>query len=222
MDTRFVAFVVDDDRRILTALSRLLRAKGYEVRTYESGHEFLEHIDPDVAGCAILDRALPDIDGLEIQQTLAAHDVNCPVIFLSGQSGVQASVCAMKSGAVDFLTKPARADDLLAALTVAQERQRQATEHRNEAAGVEKRIASLTPREREVLEGVVSGLLNKQIAGRLGISIKTVKLHRCNMMHKMGVRSVAGLVRLVGEHIRPAATPRAGSETIKNQPTPIA
>jgi FixJ family two-component response regulator len=197
-DGEFVAFIVDDDRKVLKSLSRLLEVEGYEVRAYRSGQEFLDHIDPDVPGCAILDMALPDFSGLEIQRELMVQDIDRPVIFLSGQAGVPASVAAMKSGAVDFLTKPARANEILAALSVARERQRQGRERRNELGDIDKRVALLTPREKEVLAGVTSGLLNKQIAGRLGISIKTVKLHRGKMMRKMDVRTVADLVRLVG------------------------
>lgn len=192
----FVTFVVDDDRSVLKSLSRLLRTKGYEVRAYQSGREFLDQHDPDVPGCAILDMSMPGMSGLEIQRELAISDVNRPVVFLSGSSGVPASVKAMKEGAVDFLTKPAKARDLLEAIAAACERQLKAREQKGELNDIQARIANLTPRERQVLDGVVSGLLNKQIAGRLGISLKTVKLHRSRMMHKMSVRSVADLVRI--------------------------
>lgn len=194
----FVTFVVDDDRSVLKSLSRLLRTKGYEVRAYRSGREFLDQHDPDVPGCAILDMAMPGMSGLEIQRELAASDANRPVVFLSGSAEVPASVKAMKEGAVDFLTKPAKAQDLLQAIAAACDRQLKAREQKGELNNLQARIANLTPREREVLDGVVSGLLNKQIAGRLGISLKTVKLHRSRMMHKMNVRSVADLVRIAG------------------------
>ena len=194
--SEFVTFVVDDDRSVLKSLSRLLRTKGYEVRAYLSGREFLDQHDPDVPGCAILDMAMPGMSGLEIQRELAANDANRPVVFLSGSAEVPASVKAMKEGAVDFLTKPAKAQDLLQAIAVACDRQLKAREQKGELDNLQARIANLTPREREVLDGVVSGLLNKQIAGRLGISLKTVKLHRSRMMHKMNVRSVADLVRI--------------------------
>lgn len=192
----FVTFVVDDDRSVLKSLSRLLRTKGYEVRAYQTGREFLNQHDPDVPGCAILDLSLPGMSGLEIQQELAATHANRPVVFLSGSAGVPASVKAMKEGAVDFLTKPAKARDLLEAIAAACERQARAREQKGELDDVEARLANLTSREREVFDGVVSGLLNKQIAGQLGISLKTVKLHRSRMMRKIGVRSVADLVRL--------------------------
>lgn len=192
----FVTFVVDDDRSVLKSLSRLLRTKGYEVRAYQTGREFLNQHDPDVPGCAILDLSLPGMSGLEIQQELAASHANRPVVFLSGSAGVPASVKAMKEGAVDFLTKPAKARDLLEAIAAACERQARAREQKGELDDVEARLANLTSREREVFDGVVSGLLNKQIAGQLGISLKTVKLHRSRMMRKIGVRSVADLVRL--------------------------
>lgn len=192
----FVTFVVDDDLSVLKSLSRLLRTKGYEVRAYQSGREFLDQHDPDVPGCAILDMSLPGMSGLEIQQELAASDAYRPVVFLSGSAGVPASVRAMKGGAVDFLTKPANARDLLEAIAAACEGQLKSREQKNKLDGIQARHANLTPREREVFGGVVSGLLNKQIAEQLSISLKTVKLHRSRMMHKMGVRSVADLARL--------------------------
>lgn len=197
----FVAFVVDDDKSVLKSLSRMLVTRGYEVRAFESGKEFLDRHDPDVPGCAILDMFMPGISGLDIQRELAASNADRPIIFLSGLAEVPASVKAMKSGAVDFLTKPARAKELLAAIGVAQERQREARARRDSLQKVSSRLATLTPREKEVLQGVVAGMLNKQIAGQLGISIKTVKLHRCRMMHKMNVRSVADLVRAASESL---------------------
>jgi len=192
----FVTFVVDDDRSVLKSLSRLLRTKGYEVRAYQSGREFLDEHDPDVPGCAVLDMSLPGMNGLEIQQELAATHANRPVVFLSGSAGVPASVRAMKGGAVDFLTKPAKARDLLAAIAAACERQMRVRQQKAVREVIQSRLSGLTPREKEVFGGVVSGLLNKQIAGQLGISLKTVKLHRSRMMHKMSVRSVADLARL--------------------------
>jgi FixJ family two-component response regulator len=193
---RFVTFVVDDNRSVLKSLSRLLRTKGYEVRAYESGREFLDQHDPDVPGCAVLDLSMPGMSGLEIQQELAATAANRPVLFLSGSAEVPASVKAMKWGAVDFLTKPAKARDLLEAIAAACDRQLKAREERAEMDGIQARLANLTQREREVLSGVVAGQLNKQIAVQLGISLKTVKLHRSRMMRKMDVRSVPDLVRL--------------------------
>lgn len=197
----FVAFVVDDDKSVLKSLSRMLETRGYKVRAFQSGKEFLDRHDPDVPGCAILDMFMPGISGLDIQRELAAADADRPIIFLSGLAEVPVSVKAMKSGAVDFLTKPARAKELLAAIGVAQERQREARKRRESVQSVNCRLGTLTPREKEVLRGVAAGMLNKQIAGQLGISIKTVKLHRCRMMHKMNVRSVADLVRLVSERL---------------------
>jgi len=194
----FVAFVVDDDQSVLKSLSRLLKTRGYEVRAFQSGREFLDQHDPDVPGCAILDMSMPGMSGLEIQQELAASAANRPVVFLSGSAEVPTSVKAMKGGAVDFLTKPAKARDLLEAIAAACDRQVKARERHDELEGIQTRLAHLTQREREVLDGVVSGLMNKQIAGQLGISLKTVKLHRSRMMHKMNVRSVADLVRLAG------------------------
>jgi FixJ family two-component response regulator len=197
LSSEFVTFVVDDDRSVVKSLSRLLKTKGYEVRAFLSGREFLDKHDPDVLGCAILDMSMPDMSGLEIQQELAAKQADRPIIFLSGTAEVPASVQAMKGGAIEFLTKPARARDLLDAIAIACNRQTRVREERDELDDVNVRLAQLTPREKEVLTGVVSGMLNKQIAWQLGISLKTVKLHRGRMMHKMRVRNVADLVRLV-------------------------
>lgn len=195
--SEFVTYVVDDDRSVLRSLSRLLRAKGYEVRAYLSGREFLEQHDPALPGCAILDMAMPDIGGLEVQRELSAKQADCPIIFLSGVAEVPASVQAMKRGAVEFLLKPAKARDLLDAISAARDCQTRARKQRDQRGDVDARLAQLTRREREVLDGVVSGMLNKQIAWQLGISLKTVKLHRGRMMQKMNVRNVADLVRLV-------------------------
>ncbi len=196
LSTDFVAFVVDDDRSVLKSLSRLLKTKGYEVRAYLSGREFLDQHDPNLPGCAILDMSMPDMSGLEIQRELAAQKADRPVIFLSGAAEVPASVQAMKRGAIEFLTKPAKAGDLLEAISTARNRQTSEREQKDKVDDVSVRLGQLTPREKEVLNGVVSGLLNKQIAWQLGISVKTVKLHRGRMMHKMCVRTVADLVRL--------------------------
>jgi FixJ family two-component response regulator len=193
-------YLVDDDERVLVALKRLLTAEGYFVACYSSGEEFLRGHDGDVPGCAIVDLSLPGIDGFGIQDTLSSGLAGRPVIFLTGRGDIPASVKAMKAGAIDFLAKPAEASMLLAAVEQALRRDSEAREDRGRRTAVEQRLSSLTPREREVLTRVVAGRLNKQIAVELGIVEKTIKVHRGRMMSKMGVRTVADLVRLVGRN----------------------
>ncbi len=189
----FQVHLIDDDTRILKALSRLLAHAGYGVEIYADAETFLARHDPAAAGCAIVDLSLPGKDGFAVQEALEA--CGRPVIFLTGQGDIPASVKAMKAGALDFLVKPVAADSLLAAIAEArqidEERRREFEERRE----FEQRVAKLTPRERQVLEQVAAGRLNKQIAGALGTVEKTIKVHRSRMMEKMGVRSVADLAR---------------------------
>jgi FixJ family two-component response regulator len=207
---RFVTFVVDDDKSVLRSLSRLLTTEGYEVRPYLRAEQFLAEHDASVPGCAILDMSMPELDGLELQGALAAVKSDRPVIFLSGVAEVPSTVQAMKAGAVDFLTKPVRSKDLLAAIEAARNKQATGRDQQTQRDTALARIAKLTPRERQVMEHVVAGRLNKQIAADLGISLKTVKLHRGAMMRKMGVRAVADLVRLT-EAAKPKAPPQPSS-----------
>jgi len=195
---RFTTFLVDDDPGVLKALSRLIRTAGYESRGYLSPRDFLRDHDPSVPGCAILDLTMPDIDGLELQQKLSEDSIERPIIFLTGNADVPASVQAMKAGAVDFLTKPVKREDLLTAIARAEERDAQVRQNRSELQTIEYKLGKLTPREREVLAHVIDGKLNKQIAAALGTVEKTVKVHRGRMMAKLGIRSVAELVRLAG------------------------
>jgi FixJ family two-component response regulator len=195
---RFTTFLVDDDPGVLKALSRLIRTAGYESRGYLSPQDFLRDHDPSVPGCAILDLTMPDIDGLSLQQKLSKDSIERPIIFLTGNADVSTSVRAMKAGAVDFLTKPVKREDLLTAIARAEERDAQARQNRSELQSIEGKLAKLTPREREVLEHVIDGKLNKQIAAALGTVEKTVKVHRGRMMAKLSLRSVADLVRLAG------------------------
>src|SRR5271163_1022550 len=195
-----IVYLVDDDEHVLRALKRLLTSEGYSVACYSSGEEFLRNHDRDAPGCAIVDLSLPGIDGFGVQDTLSSALTDRQVIFLTGRGDIPASVKAMKAGAIDFLAKPADASLLLAAVAQALERDSQARRDRERRMSVEQRLASLTPREREVLTRVVAGRLNKQIAGELGIVEKTIKVHRGRMMGKMGVRTVADLVRLVARH----------------------
>jgi len=196
MDGMFTVFLVDDDAGVLKALSRLLRAKGYDVRTFASAEAFLEGHDAAVAGCAVFDVAMPGLDGLALQQVFAAGGKQRPVIFLTGKGDVQKSVRAMKAGAVDFLTKPVRDKDLLDAIARAERQDAGTRQTSAEVAAIEAKIATLTPREREVLTHVIAGRLNKQIAGDLGTVEKTIKVHRGRMMEKLGVHTIVDLVRL--------------------------
>ena len=189
-------FVVDDDPAVLKSLSRLLRSVRLEVATLSSPREFLERHDPRAPGCLVLDVAMPGLNGLELQEALAAKGSELPIIFLTGHGDIPMSVQAMKRGALDFLTKPVNDEDLLKAVHVAIEKDRLQRQTRAEVAEIEHRLATLTPREREVLEHVISGQLNKQTAADLGTVEKTIKVHRARVMEKMKVQSVAELVRL--------------------------
>jgi FixJ family two-component response regulator len=191
-----IVYLIDDDRALLTALRRVLVASGFEVAAFESSRAFLDRADLHAAGCLVLDLAMPGITGLDLQRELVKRDCILPIIFLTGRGDVGTSVQAMKGGAVDFLTKPVDDEVLIAAIRHALAQNRVLSRSRDEAAEIERRLATLTQREREVLEHVVTGRLNKQIAAELGTVEKTVKFHRANMMKKMAVRTVADLVRL--------------------------
>ena len=193
---RFTVYLVDDDAGVRKAVSRLLRARGYDVQSYSSPQEFLQQQDPAAAGCAVLDVAMPGLDGLALQRALTAGGSRRPVIFITGKGDVPTSVRAMKAGALDFLTKPVREKDLLEAIQRAQTRDAELRQLRSELDSIQAKINTLTPREREVFTHVVVGRLNKQIAGDLGTVEKTIKVHRSRMMEKLGLRSVADLVRM--------------------------
>jgi len=195
-DPPFVIYLVDDDTGVLKALTRVLNGQGYDVLAFSSPTEFLARHDPSIPGCAIFDVSMPGLDGLELQAALKAGAVERPVIFITGVGDIPVTVRAMKAGAVDFLAKPVKSRELLAAVALAVDKDARTRELRSELASINDRLATLTPREREVLTHVVAGQLNKQIAGDLGIVEKTIKLHRGRMMHKMGVRTVAELVRI--------------------------
>ena len=197
-------FVVDDDAAVRKAVARLLHSVRIEVAVFASPVEFLAAYDPDAPGCLLLDLEMPGLNGLELQQELTGRGGALPIIFLSAYGDVPISVQAMKAGAVDFLTKPVRDEVLRAAVRAAFEKDRLARLARAELASIDARLATLTPREHEVLERVVAGQLNKQIAGDLGTVEHTIKVHRARVMEKMKVQSVAELVRLVER----ARTPR--------------
>jgi FixJ family two-component response regulator len=191
-----IVFLVDDDLDVLKSLARVLRSAGLEVATFSSPSEFLEQHVPRAAGCLVLDVAMPGLNGLELQAALTAKGSAIPIIFLTGRGDISMSVQAMKGGAVDFLTKPVDDEDLLKAVHAALEKDRIERLSRAELDEIQERVATLTPREREVLTHVVSGQLNKQIANDLGTVEKTIKVHRARVMEKMKVNSVAELVRL--------------------------
>jgi FixJ family two-component response regulator len=192
-----LVIIVDDDFRIREAISDLLASKNVASITFESAAEYLRFNHPDLPGCLVLDVSLPDINGLELQSTIAQAK-HPPIVFISGYGDVRSSVRAMKAGAVDFLTKPINEEALLQAINVALDRDRQMRNSRAELATLEDRYSSLTPREREVFPLIVRGLLNKQAAAELKISEVTLQIHRSRIMHKMKAQSVAELVRMAG------------------------
>jgi FixJ family two-component response regulator len=189
-------FVVDDEPSVRKSLERLLKSAGHRVEAFASAQEFLQREPRMGVGCLILDVQMPDLNGLELQKILAELEQCPPIIFITGHGDIPTSVQAMKAGAMDFLSKPYDEKDLLAAIDLAIEKSRQQAIVKAESSEVERRLATLTPREHEVLLQVLTGQLNKQIAGVLGTSEKTIKVHRGRVMHKMQVQSVADLVRL--------------------------
>jgi len=189
-------FLVDDNAPIRKAISRLLDSAGLAVAVFASAKEFLAQYDPDIPGCVVLDIAMAGFDGLQLQITLREKDCILPVIFLTGHGNVSKSVQAMKHGAFDFLTKPVKDKDLLTAVRAAIKTDAFVRQERAKMFEIRARLDALTPREREVLEHVVAGELNKQMAGSLGITEATVKMHRARVMAKMKVQSVAELARL--------------------------
>jgi FixJ family two-component response regulator len=194
-----IIHVVDDDPSFRTAVARLLRAAKYEVRGYASAAEFLDSGPCAGPGCILLDLRMPGASGLDLQQSLARMEERLPVIFLTGHGDIPASVRAMKAGAVDFLTKPVRREALLGAIQNALGVDAKGRAARAALRELQDRYESLTPREREVLAHVVGGKLNKQIAFDLGTAERTIKAHRASIMDKLGVQSVAELVRLAQE-----------------------
>src|SRR5579863_8011254 len=195
-ELRSMVFVVDDDASIRNALKSLIRSVGLPVELFASAQELLQTKRPDVPSCLVLDIRLPGISGLDFQRKLAEANDSIPIIFITGHGDIPMSVRAMKGGAVEFLTKPFRDQDLLDAINVALERDQARRQREDEIATLKDRFEWLTPREREVLPLVVSGLPNKQIAAEIGTSETTVKVHRGQLMRKMGADSLPELVRM--------------------------
>jgi FixJ family two-component response regulator len=191
-----IVFVVDDDEGIRQSLKNLIGSVGLQVKVFASAQEFLRSKLTDVPGCLVLDVRLPGLSGLDLQKRMADAGIEIPIIFITGHGDIPMTVRAMKAGAVEFLTKPFRDQDLLDAVQQALEHDRIAREQRAEIEELRSRFDSLTPREREVMGLVVAGLLNKQIAGELGTSETTIKIHRHQVMEKMGADSLAELVRM--------------------------
>ena len=193
--THNTVFLLDDEPGMLKALTRLLKAEGFTVQAFTSANTFLEAYRPETLSCLVLDVAMPELNGLELQERLTQSGLLVPIVFLTGHGDIPMSVQAIKAGAVDFLTKPVKDADLLRAVRAALQRAAEQRELISEIALLRQRYASLTPRECEVMAHVVSGQLNKQIADDLGIGEHTIKVHRARVMEKMGFESLADLVR---------------------------
>ncbi len=191
-----IVFVVDDDPSVREALQRLIRSAGLRVEAFASAEAFLGRARPDAPSCLLLDVRLPDLSGIDVQRRMAEANNEMPIVFITGYGDIPTTVKAMKAGAVEFLTKPLVDGDVLESIQDAIARDRAGRDHRAETADLRARYVSLTPREQEVMQWVVSGLLNKQIAGELGISEETVKVHRGQVMRKMAADSLADLVRM--------------------------
>ena len=193
-----IVFVVDDDVSVRESLAPLIRCGGWEVQTFASAQDFLAHPHPVAPSCLVLDVSLPDLNGLDLQKRIADEGTAMPIIFITGHGDIPMTVRAMKAGAVEFLTKPFSDDALLNAIREALDRSSAAFDREAEMRVLQERYASLSAREKEVMALVVSGLLNKQVGGELGISEITVKAHRGKMMRKMSADSLADLVRMAG------------------------
>ena len=195
-ETLPIVFVVDDESAVGVSIKRLLHSVGIEARHFTSASEFLRAKRPDAPGCIVLDVRLPDLSGLDLQQELAKANVDLPVIFVTGHADIPMTVRAMKAGAVEFLTKPFREQELLEAVQRAISRHRQTRDQRASMKVLQSRYELLTPREREVFPLVASGLLNKQVAAELNASEKTIKVHRGQLMQKMEAHSLSDLIRM--------------------------
>jgi FixJ family two-component response regulator len=191
-----IVLIVDDDASVREALSNLFRSVGLQVKTFGSAHEFLQSKLPNAPACLILDIRLPRLSGLDFQADLAKADIRIPIIFMTGHGDIPMTVRAMKAGAVDFLTKPFRDQDMLDAVTAAIERDRNSRGEAKALSDLQALFATLSPRERQVMTLVTAGLMNKQIAAEISLAEITVKIHRGNIMRKMGAKSLPDLVRM--------------------------
>jgi FixJ family two-component response regulator len=194
--SKFVIAIVDDDPSVRRGLERLIRSLGWQAETFASAQEFLDRPRTEAPGCLVLDLQLPGLSGLDLQKRMAETGLETPIVFLTGHGDIPASVKAMKAGAVEFLTKPVDEQDLLNAIQEAVERGRRNREHQAETRNLRDRYQSLTPREQEVMQQVISGSPNKQVAADLNITEDTVKFHRGHIMRKLRADSLADLVRM--------------------------
>jgi RNA polymerase sigma factor (sigma-70 family) len=200
-----IVFVVDDDPSVRRSIKRLIQSIGLQVELFMSAPEFLSSRRPDVPSCLVLDIRLPEVSGLDFQRQLAEANIQVPIVFITAHADIPMTVRAMKAGAVEFLTKPFRDQELLDAIHTAIEKDRGRLQRAAEVSGLRERFESLSPREREVVVLVVSGMLNKQIAAQIGTTENTVKVHRSRAMEKMNASSLADLVRMLERLKRPAA-----------------
>jgi RNA polymerase sigma factor (sigma-70 family) len=201
-----MVFVVDDDPSVRSSLKFLMSSVGLQVESFDSADALLKRKMPDAPSCLVLDVRLRGLSGLEFQRELIARNCQMPIIFITGHGDIPMSVRAMKAGAVEFLTKPFRDEDLLDAVRIALEKDRERREREKEVSDLKERFNSLTPREQKVISMVVSGMLNKQIADQLGTAENTVKVHRSRAMEKMRAQSVAELVKMI-EKVESSAEP---------------
>ena len=202
-----IVFVIDDDASLGASVSSLLRSVGLQARVFASTSEFLQEKRPNVPSCMVLDVRLPGVSGIDFQADLSKRNIHIPIVFMTGHGDIPMTVRAMKAGAVEFLTKPFRDQDMLDAVQLALERDLSRIESEKAASGLKSKFETLTPREQEIMALVASGLMNKQVAGKIGLSEITVKVHRGRVMQKMGAKTLADLVRIAEAlGIRPPAS----------------